>query len=149
MSKFNENAVKDRYGKAPASEEQALGYLKALKVIIGADGVVDPAEMEALRKGMKRLGASAELTQSIEDFDAQGVSLESVLPNLTSGGKRARLLIRDAIELASADGTYAKEEKAAVHSAASLLGVDDATVRSLQSLVELEHAVKRLRKALL
>ena len=149
MSNFNENAVKARYGKTPSSEEQALGYLKALKVIIGADGVVDPAELNALRKGMKRLGASADLTQAIEDFDVQGVSLESVLPNLTPGGKRARLLIRDAIELASADGTYAQEEKDAVKRAAGLLGVEDDTVRSLQSLVELEHAVKRLRKALL
>lgn len=145
--KYDANAVAQRYGKTP-NDEQALKYLKALKVIVGADGTVAAAEMAALKKGMKRMGASDDLVKQIEEFDIKGVKLESVLPTLTQGGKRARYLLRDAIEISRADGTYADEEKAAVEKAAQLLGVDAATVKSIQALVELEHAVKRLNKAL-
>jgi tellurite resistance protein len=64
------------------------------------------------------------------------------------GGLRARMLLRDAIEISRADGHYAQEEKAAVARAAKLLGVSETTVKSIESLVELEHAAKHLRKAL-
>ena len=148
MSDYNQSAVLERYGRSP-SVDQTRGYLKALKVIIGADGQIPEAELNALKKGMNRMGASEALKQEVLNFDITGVALESVLPNFTQGGTRARMLIRDAIELSSADGTYAVEEKAAVEKAASLLGVDQETVKALQALVEMEHAVKRLRKALL
>ncbi|MBK8938632.1 MAG: hypothetical protein IPM79_13595 [Polyangiaceae bacterium] len=58
------------------------------------------------------------------------------------------MLVRDAVELARADGTYAAKEKAAVAKAAKLVGVDERTLGSIESLVELEHAVKHLKKAL-
>jgi uncharacterized tellurite resistance protein B-like protein len=148
MYQYNEAAVNARYGKQP-SEDVTLGYLKALKIIIGADGEIAPKEAEALRKGMNRLGVSDEIVGTIERFKIKGVTLAEVLPNLTPGGKRAKLLIRDAIEICRADGVYAQEEKNAVYNAAKLLGVDEDTVRAIQSLVEMEHAVKRLRKALL
>ena len=140
--------VAERYGKVP-SEATTLAYLKALKVLIAADGDVAPEELAALRKGMKRMGASDAVVKAVEDFNPMGVSVSSVIPNLTSGGRRARLLIRDAIELCSADGTFAEAEKAAINGAASSLGVSAETVKVLHSLVELEAAAKRLRKAVL
>lgn len=148
MSQYDQTAVKQRYGKTP-SVEQSLGYLKALKVIIGADGDIADAELTALKKGMQRMGATEDVVNTILDFNIQGVSLESVLPDLKKGGKRARMLIRDAVELSGADGVYAKAEKEAVAKAAQLLGVPAETVKALESLVELEHAARRLRKALL
>lgn len=56
MVAINEARVKERYGRLPSSEQQALSYLKALKVIVGADGDIPEAELKALRKGMQRLG---------------------------------------------------------------------------------------------
>lgn len=148
MGKYQESAVFQRYGKTPSSDEEITKYLQALKVIIGADGEVAQEEMDALRKGMKRLGASEDLIKMIEDFNISGIKLEDVLPSLTPGGKRARYLLKDAIEISRADGTYAKGEKDAVAKAADLLGVSQETRKSIESLVELEHASKHLRKAI-
>ena len=148
MSALNESAVVARYGKVP-SDETALGYLKALKVILAADGEIAREELEALRKSMKRLGVSDAIVAKVEAFKPNGVNVESVLPSLKKDGKRARNLVRDAIELSSADGTYAAAEKDAVNAAATYLGVSAETVKALQSLVEIEAAAKRLRKALL
>lgn len=145
---MNEAEVKQRYGKIP-SEDVAVAYAKAIKVIIGADGEVHSDEMAALVKGMKRLGADASQIDLIKSFDIQGVDLAALMPGMKKGGKRARMLIRDAIEISRADGVFAKEEKEAVYQAADLLGVDQKTVKALQSLVEMERATKRMRKALL
>lgn len=148
MGKYQESAVVQRYGKTPSSDEEIAKYLQALKVIIGADGEVAEEEMNVLRKGMKRLGASEDLVKMIEGFNISGVKLETVLPSLTPGGKRARYLLKDAIEIARADGTYAQGEKDAVAKAADLLGVSQETRKAIESLVELEHASKHLRKAI-
>lgn len=148
MAHFDETAVAQRYGRVPKSDDDAVQYLKALKVIISADGEAHEAELEALRKGFGRLGLTQELAKQVESFDGHGAKLESVLPKMKPGGLRARMLVRDAIELSRADGKYAQEEKAAVAQAAQLLGVDETTVKSIESLVELEHAVKHLSKAL-
>lgn len=129
--------------------EQVRGYLKALKIIISADGDIAEAELKALKKGMVKLGIPAAMMDEILAFDSFNTPLEAVLPALHHGGKKARGLIHDAIEYARADGTYAEGEKDAVEKAAQILGVDAHTVKALESLVELEQATRRLRKALL
>ncbi|MGE3724439.1 MAG: TerB family tellurite resistance protein [Candidatus Sericytochromatia bacterium] len=149
MSQYNAQAVEQRYGKQPKSYEQALNYLKALKCVIAADGEIAESEWQALLKGMKRVGASADAVQAITEFDPASTTLEALLPDFTKGGKRARMLIRDAIEISRADGHYAQAEKDAVQKMAQILAVDASVVKSIEALVEMEHAVKRLRKALL
>ncbi len=149
MSQYDTQAVEQRYGRQPKSPEQALNYLKALKCVIAADGDIAEAEWQALLKGMKRVSASDDAIQAITDFDPHSTTLEALLPDFTKGGKRARLLIRDAIEVSRADGHYAQEEKAAVQKMAQILAVEPSVVKSIEALVEMEHAVKRLRKALL
>lgn len=149
MTQYDARAVKERYGRLPKSEAQGLNYLKALKCIIAADGEIAEAEWKALQKGMQRMGVSAEIIERVTQFEPSPKSLDELLADMKKGGKRARMLVRDAIELSRADGVYAEAEKAAVHRCAQLLGVDSTTVKALESLVEMEHAVKRLRKALL
>ena len=144
---LNESRVRARYGRIP-QDDQVVGYLKALKVIAGADGSIPKAEADALSKGMDRLGVPDATRKEIEAFDFKKAKLEDVLPAMKQGGLRARMLLRDAVDLARADGTYAAKEKAAVAKAAKLLGVDSATLGSIEALVELEHSVAHLRKAL-
>ncbi len=144
---MNTSAVKQRYGRLPV-EEVILAYLKAVKIMIGADGEIAPEEMKALQVGMKRLGASDEIKAAIDDFDHSSADLAEVLPNMRKGGLRARMLLRDAIEISSADGVYAAEEKAAVAEAAALLGVGSQLLASIEALVELERGARHLRKAL-
>ena len=144
---MNTSAVKQRYGRLPA-EEIIISYLKAVKIMIGADGEIAPEEMKALQAGMKRLGASDEVKATINDFDNEAADLVEVLPSMKKGGLRARMLLRDAIEISSADGVYAVEEKAAVAKAAELLGVGSQLLASIEALVELERGARHLRKAL-
>ena len=148
MSEFNASAVRQRYGRTPQSEDQILAYLKALKVVIGADGEIAPAEQAAFEKGMKHLGASQEVVDVITAFDHENGKLEDILGDLRKGGKRAKMLIYDCIHLSSADGVYAAEERAAVNQAASLLGIDKPTLHSLEALVDFERGVRRLRRGL-
>jgi tellurite resistance protein len=97
---------------------------------------------------MQRLGLPEATVQEVERFDFKGGKIEDLLPGIKKGGLRARMLLRDAIELSRADGHYAAAEKEAVAKVAKLLGVDQATVKSIEALVELEHAARHLRKAL-
>jgi tellurite resistance protein len=148
MTTYDATAVQERYGRTPKDDEQVRGYAKSVKIIVGADGAIPEAEQKALRKGLRRLGASEEVIREIEQFDHTGARLEDTLGAVTKGGLRARMLLRDAVEISRADGHYAAEEQAAAAKAAELLGVDQATLRTIESLVEMEHAVKRLRKTL-
>ena len=148
MGSYNESAVKQRYGRIPKSEEQILKHLKALKVIIGADGEIAKEEMKALQKGMKLMGATDAVKAAVDAFDHESAKLKDLVPDMKPGGTRAKILIRDAVEISGADGHYAKEEKAAVAKMAKLLGVDKQTLKSIEALVDLEKAVKNLRKGL-
>ncbi|MCP4657144.1 MAG: hypothetical protein GY856_17180 [bacterium] len=148
MTNYDASAVKDRYGRVPKDDDQVRAYAKAVKIIVGADGAIPEPEQKALCKGLKRLGASEQVVGEIKQFDPIGAKLEDVLGAVTKGGLRARMLLRDGIEISRADGHYAAEERAATARAAEILGVDEMTLRSIESLVEMEHAVKRLRKAL-
>jgi tellurite resistance protein len=148
MTKLDESRVKERYGRIPKADAQVAGYLKALKIIIAADGSIAPAEAAAFAKGMARLGVDDATRKDVDAFNPKGGKLEDVVPGIKRGGLRARMLVRDAVELSRADGTYAAEEKAAVARAAQLVGVEAATVGAIEALVELEHAAKHLRKSL-
>jgi uncharacterized membrane protein YebE (DUF533 family) len=148
MPSFDSTAVVQRYGRQPKSDAEALSYLKALKVIVSADGTLADAEAKALYKGLDRIGTSAQLKKDIESFTTKGVKLDAVIPKFKPGGLRARMLLRDAVEICRADGHYAAKEKAAVAKAAQLLGVDEVTIKAIETLVELEHAAKHLSKAL-
>lgn len=130
-------------------QQHIPGYLKALKIVIAADGTVSDREMHALRIGMRYMGVPESVRQQIEDFDPQEARLLQVLPGFRLGGIEARYLLRDAIELASSDGVYAQAERNAVNRIATILGVSGELVRTLESLVELERAARRLKKALL
>lgn len=140
--------VSERYS-AYIHNDHLLGYLKALKIVIAADENISPKELHALRVGMRFMGVPEEVRQQVEDFDPLEARLLQVLPNFRLGGLEARYLLRDAIELASADGVYSQAERAAVNRIAGLLGVSNELVKALESMVEMERGMRRLKKALL
>lgn len=146
---FDINTVMKRYDMSPDTEERALRYLKALKLVIGADGEIADAEWDALVRFMNEHHVSQELMEQIAAFEISSATLEQVLPDYRKDSARARSLIRDAIEISRADGHYAVEESQAVQRAAQLLGVDASTVKALEALVEMEFSVLKLKEALL
>ena len=138
----------ERYA-AYVQPEHVLGYLKALKIVLAADGAVSEKEEQALRLGMRYMGVPESVREQIEAFDPQEAKLLEVLPNFRLGGLEARYLLRDAIELAGSDGVYAQAERNAVNRIAAILGIAAEVVLSLESLIDLERATKRLKRALL
>ncbi len=138
----------ERYS-AYVQPQHLLGYLKALKIVIAADGAASDREVQALRVGMRYMGVPEIVRQQIEDFDPRQTRLIQVLPGFRLGGIEARYLLRDAIELASSDGVYAQAERNAVHRIAKILGVSPELLGVLETLVELERAARRLKKAVL
>ncbi len=146
---YDIHSLMKRYDITPEDEPLVLDYLKALKWIIGADGEIAEAEWDALMKWMQRMHVSETLVKAVLDFDFRTVKLEAILPELKPGGFQARRLLRDAMEIARADGYYAREEHAAVQKAAALLGVDKDTLHAVESLVEMEEAIAKMKVALL
>lgn len=146
---YDIHAVRRRFEIAPEDENYVLQYLKALKVIIGADGEISEAEWQALVQWMNGRHIPQHLVERLSDFDFTTTTLEQILPDLKTGSPQARRLICAAIEIAQADGDYAVEEHAAVRRAARLLGISKDMVTALEGLVEMEAAVQKMRKALL
>jgi hypothetical protein len=133
-----------RFGE---TEEETLRYLISLKIILSADGL-HPLEYQALSRGMRLMGVPEPMAAMVEDYDVTRQRLEDHLPR-RSTRPRSRMLIYDAIRLASADQDYTESEQAAVAKAAEVLGVDLFAVRALEGLVQMERVVDKLRKALL
>ena len=129
------------------SDDETLRYLLSLKIILGADGV-HPLEAHALTRGMQLMGVPEGVIAEVERFEARGKDLEDYLP-LSPTRARARLLMYDAVRLASADGLYSDEEREAVARAAQALGVDTFALRALEGLVQMERVVDQLRRGLL
>ena len=123
-------------------------YLKALKLVMAADGIAG-CEMKAFEEGMRVLGVDDVTRKEIEAYIPEEKNILKVLPEFRLGSLEARYLLRDAIELASADGHYAKAERAAVGKIASLLGVEKEVVAALEALVEIERSASHLKRSLL
>jgi hypothetical protein len=133
-----------RFGE---SEDETLRYLISLKIILAADGL-HPLEDHALSRGMAVMGVPEALRAVVQRFEVRGALLEDYLPR-TAHRTRARLLVYDAVRLASADGLYADAEREAVARAALALGIDVFAVRALEGLVQMERVVEQLRRGLL
>src|SRR5579871_2357700 len=102
--------------------DDALSHVKAVKVILAADGISD-TEAWALDKALTNIGAPKELRDALAAFDPTGVALSSVLSGVPKGSRRARELIRAAIRVSAADG-YSPQEREKVMEASWLLGID-------------------------
>lgn len=129
------------------SAAEVTAYMKILKAIAAGDGTLAPAELVALRAGMARVALPREIAEEVERFDPKNADLGPLIAPIAKGGIRARMLLRDAIEIARADGAYGDGERAKAARAAALLGIDAQLLSQIEALVELEHAVATLRDA--
>jgi hypothetical protein len=129
------------------SDDETLRYLLSLKIILAADGL-HPLEEQALTRGMALMGVPDDIRSAVQRFEVRGAQLEDYLPR-SAPRARARLLVYDAVRLASADGLYADAEREAVARAALALGVDVFAVRALEGLVQMERVVEQMRRGLL
>lgn len=144
--------AKDEYGLSSASLQAMVNYGYALLAIAGGDGEVSDAEMEWLINHQNQFGAPEEVVGLYKSFDYKNANLQELLPDITvdvDTWSLANELIYHAIKMSSADGVYAEEERSKVKEAAKILGVADDIVLTLESLVDMERTVVKMRKALI
>ena len=140
------------YGISMVPEESWKEYGYALLTIAGADGDVSDPELEWLTiECANAEGISEDVIAAWEEFDYDMADLEEIFHsfNSKSFGNFNKILIYDAIRMASADGDYAQDEKDTVYQAARLLKVGTETVMAIEALVELEQAADKLRLTIL
>lgn len=142
---MNDHVVQWRYGHGTGDRGQTLAYFRALKLVIGADGIAD-AEWKALRREMQRIGAPKDLIDDVASWEATE-PIEDLLP-IDARRSYARMLLYDAIRVAFADGVFHPKERDLVDRAAEFLRVDRPMARVIEGLVEMELAAARVRHEL-
>ncbi|NET61752.1 MAG: hypothetical protein F6K47_38215 [Symploca sp. SIO2E6] len=143
--------AKDEYGISAVPEKAMLNYGYSLLTIAGGDGEVSAQEMEWLVNHQTKFGAPEKVIACYKSFDYKNANLEELLSDISCDvdtWSAAPNLIYHAIYMSSADGVYAEQEKAKVRKAAEILGVSSDTLLTLESLVDMEKAVTRMRRAL-
>lgn len=130
----------------PIDNRKEYGY--ALLAIAGSDGEVSDPELEWLTVEVSEAcNIDKDMIQAWEDFDYIDADLDEIFGSFNSNAfvSYKKLLIYDAIRMCYADDDYADDERELVAEAASILKVSDETVIAIESLVEMERAVDKLR----
>ena len=115
-------------------------------IIAGSDGLSEEELVHALGIA-KIMGAPEQELEALRNFDYRNANLDDFL---TPGVRAlAKVFLYDSIKVCSSDGPYSDAEREHIHKAAASLGVDDATVSAIESLVAAEHGLQELRFSLL
>jgi uncharacterized membrane protein YebE (DUF533 family) len=139
------------FAKAPpqSDPEVVRNMAHALVTTASGDGYLSDDERDWITGYLTAKGYPPAVVQEISTISAADIDR---LPELMQVGilqKSGRILVYDAIRASSVDG-YTDGERAAVRKAASMLGIDEATVAELERLVMDEEALKARRiKALM
>jgi uncharacterized tellurite resistance protein B-like protein len=136
---------------AGADQSRLRAYAKALLAVAGADGM-STAEMEHFVAWQRASGHPASLIEELSHFDYRNADIKQVIAAFRSATERTpeakRMLIYDAIRLASADGKYSVTERKALQEVAEELGVDRTLVIALEGAVSVEVAARQMRLSL-
>jgi uncharacterized tellurite resistance protein B-like protein len=153
MSTFTElqtsAAFRDTYGVSGMPGPLFMAVARGLKVVLGADGRIHPAELNAYLETCRRYGASDEMLRELQEFDCGDTTLEQCFAGIDPDSIPARALLYDVVRIAKADADYARGESIAVRHAADLLGIDDEWLGKITALVDAEDALRELRLRLL
>jgi uncharacterized tellurite resistance protein B-like protein len=153
MSTFTELhasvAFRDTYGVSGMSGPLFMAVARGLKVVLGADGRIHPAELNAYLETCRRYGASDAMLRELQAFDPGDMTVEQCFAGIDPDSIPARALLYDVVRIAKADADYARDERAAVRHAADLLGIEDEWLEKITALVDAEDALRELRLTLL
>lgn len=153
MSTFTElhtsAVLRDTYGVSGMPGPLFLSVARGLKVLLGADGAIHPAELNAYLETCKRYGASDEQLRELQGFDTHESSLDECFAGIDPIMIPTRALLYDVIKIAKADGDYARGERAAVTVAAKLLGIDEDWIERITALIDAEAAIDALKLRML
>ncbi len=143
----NEWFTRLHYGidfNTPVEEMKRYGI--AMMAIVAADGSSERERWVATEL-YQHMGAPTDMITSTMGMDLSKINLAEVLRGFKDGTP-ARAMLYDAITIASADG-FSEEERKLAERVAKLLGIDENVYHAIQSLVEAETALNRMKGALL
>jgi uncharacterized tellurite resistance protein B-like protein len=143
------SGVRDTLGVSGIPGPLFVQIARALKVVLAADGELHPAEINEYLDTCRRYGASDELLAEFRAFDPRSTSVDECFAGVAPDSVPYKALLYDAIRIAKADGSYARNERAAVRNAAKLLGISDDGVMDITALVDAEEAMRALRFSML
>ena len=144
--------AQQKYGiTQPVDFDVAVKYGLALMAIAGAEGELADKEFQWYIDEQEMLTANPqEYIETLRQSDWKNANIEELLSAIKYDFPLnfRRTMLYQAIKMCGGDQIYHEKEKASVAKAAEILGIERATVVSLESLVELEAASERLRLAL-
>lgn len=141
--------VRDTLGVSGIPGPLFVQIARALKVVLAADGELHPAEINEYLETCRRYGAPDELLEELKEFDPSTTTVDQCFEGISPESIPFKALLYDAIHIAKADGSYSRNERAAVRNAARVLGIDDDHVMDITALVDAEDAMRSLRFSLL
>jgi hypothetical protein len=139
------------YGISAATATAMLHYGFALLAIAGGDDDVTPAQRDWLIRHQRRFGAPDEILDRYLDYDHRGADIATLAKDIVTDvptWSPAPHLIYHAIQMCGTDGGYDIRSQRKVARAAHLLGVTDDIVLTIQTLIDMEGAVGKMRRAL-
>lgn len=139
------------YGITMVPKHHWKNYGYALLAIAGADGDVSDPEMDWLLEDMaSATGVPEDVVAAWEDYNFENADLEEIFKsfNVHSTVNFSKVLIYDAIRMASADDEFAEDERDSMAEAAQILRVSPEVMLSIEALVDLERASEKLRVTL-
>ncbi|MEQ9297653.1 MAG: hypothetical protein RIF33_03775 [Cyclobacteriaceae bacterium] len=139
------------YGITMVPKQHWKDYGYALLAIAGADGDVSDPEMDWLLQDMAgAVGVPEDVVAAWEDYNFENADLEEIFQsfNIHSTVNFSKVLIYDAIRMASADDEFADDERDSMAEAAQILRVSPEMMLSIEALVDLEKASEKLRVTL-
>ena len=142
-------ALRDTYGVSGMPGPLFLSVARGLKVLLAADGMIHPAELNMYLETCRRYGATESMVRELQAFDPLGITFEDCFAGVDPLLIPTRALLYDVIRISKADEDYAAEERDAVNRAAHLLGVEEDWVEKITSLVDAENSLAMLRLRLL
>ncbi|MEV0650365.1 hypothetical protein AB0I28_34410 [Phytomonospora sp. NPDC050363] len=150
MLKVSEH-TRAEYGIAAATATAMLHYGFVLLAIAGGDEEVGNAQLDWLIKHQRRFGAPDEVIDQYLDFDHRSADIVSLVRDIATDvptWAAAPHLIYHAIQMCTVDGTYDIGVQRKVTRAARRLGVTDDIILTIQTLIDMEKAAAKMRRAL-
>ena len=140
------------YGISLVPKSLWKDYGFVLLNISGSDGEVTDPELEWLTVSCAEgVGIDESIVKEWEEYDYDKDNLEDLFENISSSSFAIfnKLLIYDAVRMASADNDYAEDEQDQVYRAAKIMHVSPEVVTAIEALIDLENAADKIRKTIL
>ena len=127
-------------------QEVTLAFGISAMILASADGEFSDAERNEFLSMIASFGVPESVVTELAAFNPVGKDVADYLPLEHRG--MARHFIYDAIKVSQVDG-YHDKERAAIHAAASSIGVSESVVVAIEGLIMIESSLRDARLALL